>query len=151
MELKKAEQLAKALMAKHGLTEWYFVWRRWKVVFGACDSARQTISLSIPLTRLNSEDEVKDTILHEIAHALTARGGGHGAEWKRTASRIGAFPKRCYGSEVTRPKEQWIGTCPSCGYRAERYRRSRAACGRCCDAQNDGRFSDEFLLRWSHR
>jgi hypothetical protein len=152
VELKQVERLAKALMAKHGLTEWYFVWRRWKVTFGACDGVRQIIYLSGPLTRLNSEKEVKDTILREIAHALAGCGEGHGAKWKRTARRIGAVPKRCCGSEVTRPKTRWIGTCPSCRYQTERYRRGKqVACQYCCDGHNGGRYTDKYLMRWTRQ
>ena len=37
--------------------------------------------------------EVKDTILHEIAHALAVARAGHGPAWKTVARRIGATPK----------------------------------------------------------
>ena len=48
--------------------------------FGQCDRTTKTISLSKELTRINDISKVKDTILHEIAHALTK--GGHNREWK---------------------------------------------------------------------
>ena len=149
VNLKRAELLARKLMSRHGLSEWHFEWRNnWKRIFGACSSAQRTIYLSSPLAQLNSEAEVKDTVLHEIAHALTPSDKGHGKEWKRIAERIGAVPTRCYGSEVIQPEEKWMGACPSCSYRTWSYRRNRVACGFCCDEHNGGRYSDDYLLRW---
>ncbi len=150
MNLQKAERLARRLMSRHGLSAWLFVWQdNWKCTFGACGIARRTIYLSRPLTELNSETEVKDTILHEIAHALTVPGKGHGREWKRNAVRVGAVPERCYGSEVIQPEEKWIGACPSCSYRTWSHRRSKVACGFCCNEHNGGRYTDEYLIRWT--
>ena len=44
---------------------------------GVCRFATQTLGLSAPLTTLHSEVEVRDTILHEIAHALVGPRHGH--------------------------------------------------------------------------
>ena len=51
------------------------------------------------LANLNSIEETKDVVLHEIAHALTGRGHGHDAVWKRMCIKVGARPERCYKSE----------------------------------------------------
>ena len=37
--------------------------------------------------------EVRDTILHEIAHALAGAKARHGPAWKAIAKRLGATPK----------------------------------------------------------
>lgn len=84
------------LMRKHGLGHWRIRWTRSKREFGRCDWYRQTLHLSMPLTEANDEMEVKDTILHEIAHALTPHDRGHGWEWKKKCIEIGAKPKRCF-------------------------------------------------------
>ncbi len=38
-------------------------------------------------------EQVRDTVLHEIAHAIAGPEAGHGPLWKATARRIGATPR----------------------------------------------------------
>jgi hypothetical protein len=64
------------------------------------DSWAKTIELSLPFIQVAAVPEVMDTILHEIAHALTP--GGHTKAWKATAAAIGATPKRCSEFHVPR-------------------------------------------------
>jgi len=65
-----ARILAVTLMQQHGLVGWTFKFDHARRRFGCCNFTRRTISLSRPLTFLNDDAEVRDTILHEIAHAL---------------------------------------------------------------------------------
>ena len=128
MNLYAARTLARELIALHGLSDWTFRFDHARRRFGACCWSRRRISLSRVLTLLNGEDEVRDTILHEIAHALCPRDG-HGAKWKAMCTAIGARPVRCYSSEtVVSPKRGaarfQIG-CPRCGWWQERFRRTR--------------------------
>ena len=128
MNLYAARDLARALMNQHGLSYWVFVFDRARRRFGSCQPRRQCITLSRTLTFLNGEDEVRDTILHEIAHAL-APGDGHGTKWKAQCLRIGARPIRCYDDDsvetpLRRPARFQIG-CPACGWWTERHRRTR--------------------------
>lgn len=145
MELRLAEQLAKQLMTLHRLPRgWSFAFDRSKVRFGKCDYRRQQISLSRYLVELNSEGEVRDTILHEIAHALAPRGAGHGPAWKSLALSIGCNGQRCYAQEITRPAPRFKGTCPACKRVIYRHRRTFIACAKC-----SGVFDPRFLFDWS--
>src|SRR5436190_12975378 len=104
MELAQARQLAEDLMRLHKLSpKWSFKFDRSKVSFGKCHYGKKQISVSRYLVELNGEDEVRDTILHEIAHALAPRGAGHGTAWRSVAKSIGCNGRRCYGAEVARP------------------------------------------------
>jgi len=137
MELQRAGDLARELMQAHGLTDWKFTVDFAKRRFGQCRYSKKEISLSIPLTKLNSEEKVRDTILHEIAHALAGPRTGHGRIWKQKAAAIGANPKRCYGDEVIAPPKAFKGTCPA-GHTTERDRiRKGLACGKCCGGKYD--------------
>lgn len=64
--------------------------------FGICYYGKiKKIELSEFLCKNMKEKEVKDTILHEMAHAIDAgiRGhSNHDKEWKKIASEIGATP-----------------------------------------------------------
>ncbi len=72
---------------------------------GLCTYGRKRITLSRHLTTLNGEAEVRDTILHEIAHALAWEehgvNCGHDARWQRIAARIGARPERTADPRTT--------------------------------------------------
>lgn len=103
MNLDVAASMARELMDQHGLAHWSFKFDRAARRFGSCQFTRRTITLSWKLTLLNDPDEVRDTVLHEIAHAL-APGDGHGRKWKAACIRVGAKPERCFrADQVTMP------------------------------------------------
>jgi predicted SprT family Zn-dependent metalloprotease len=72
----------------------------------------EKITLSAHYVDLLGEDEIRDTILHEIAHALTpyTEGDSHGAAWRAMARKIGATPKRC-GTPSAQPEAKYKGKC----------------------------------------
>src|SRR4051794_7171378 len=98
MNLYAARDLAITLMRQHGLSDWTFRFDHARRRFGSCRTRLKLITLSRPLTFLNDEPQVRDTILHEIAHSLTP-GDGHGPAWRRKCAEIGANPRRCYGDD----------------------------------------------------
>ena len=122
MELHKAQQLAFELMGKHGLGGWSFRFDRARRRFGCCHMSKKVISLSFCMVELNSEEAVRDTILHEIAHALSPVHA-HGKVWREKCIEIGANPSRCYADEVATPALAWKGTCPVCGLVIKKARR----------------------------
>lgn len=126
MNLFDAATMIRTLMNQHGLYNWQFEWSRSRRIFGTCYSHSRRITVSPHLTELNSEYEVRDTILHEIAHALVGPGHRHDVIWKVKAKEIGARPERCYSSnKVVEPPRKWHGTCVSCGVIIKRHRVSR--------------------------
>lgn len=136
-------------MLEHGLHGWTFGFDRARRRFGLCDYGARRISLSKHLTALNSEAQVRDTLLHEIAHALTP-GAGHGARWQDACLRLGATPRRLCGVEVKQPPAKYLLVCTHCGLELSRERKTRRplACRRCCDAHHGGRYSRRYALRW---
>ena len=132
----RAHYLARQLMNRHGLSDWAFGFDHARRRFGSCRCGSKRITLSRPLTLLNTEEQVRNTILHEIAHALTP-GAGHGARWRQKCREIGAEPARCYTedeviSPARAPAPYRFG-CAACGWWVERRRRSRRnyVCARC--------------------
>jgi predicted SprT family Zn-dependent metalloprotease len=137
MNLHEAQILARDLMTTHGLAGWSFRFDHARRRFGCCNYTHKRISLSRPLTLLNPIEQVRDTILHEIAHAMTP-GKNHGPEWRAACARIGAKPARCYTDDAVvspprAPARYQIG-CPACDWWADRRRVVRGKkyqCKRC--------------------
>ncbi len=151
MKLSDAETLAQDLFAQHGLKKWTFQFDRAKVRFGLCNFCDRVISLSRHLTELNDEAIVRNTILHEIAHALVGRRHAHDKVWKAKAIEIGCDGARRYHSgSINTPALKYSATCSSCTkiYQSQR-KRARVACGICCKTHNRGKFSDQFRLTFS--
>lgn len=98
MRLDAAATLARRLMDEHGLTDWDLVFDNAKTRAGVCRPGRREIGLSQPLTKLHADDEVRDTILHEIAHALVGAEHRHDAVWRQKAVEIGSSGERCVSS-----------------------------------------------------
>lgn len=137
MQLNEAKKLARSLMDKHKLFDrgWGFEFDRAVKRFGCCNYRTKTISLSQHLVQLNDEQQVTDTVLHEIAHALVGSGQGHNRVWQRKAIEIGCNGQRCYDvATVNRPKLPYKLVCPTCGITTHRARKPSPtlACGRCC-------------------
>ena len=106
MNLSLANSLGQRLVAKHLSTRgWRFVINyQLTTTFGYCRPRDKTIELSASLTSANDEEEVFDTILHEIAHALVGCRHGHDWVWKQKAIELGCKPNRFYNLEtVTDP------------------------------------------------
>ena len=85
MKLSEAQRLAVSLMREHGLAQmgWTFGWDRARRRLGACHHDKRLISLLVPLTIHDTDDaRVRNTILHEIAHALVGAEHGHDYVWR---------------------------------------------------------------------
>jgi len=147
MDIISAKRMARRLMNKHGLQAWTLKFTHAKRRFGSCTKRSRLITISQPLTELNSIEQVRDTILHEIAHALAPHGASHGIEWKRICVRIGAEPKRCYGDDVVQPKMKprkvCVGHCPECGYETIRRQRHVCSCPQC-----DVNWNPKYQIVW---
>jgi predicted SprT family Zn-dependent metalloprotease len=129
MTLREARVLANELMEEHmpGLRDdgWDFVFDNAKGRCGVCKFKSRTIGLSRHYVRLNADqpEEIRDTILHEIAHAIAGPGAGHGREWKLIAMSVGARPIRCAPMSVVMPPRRafkWFATCNACGHEYKR-------------------------------
>ena len=93
-------------------------------VSAASPSARSGSARRSPT--LHSDDEVLDTILHEIAHALVGPQHGHDAVWRAKAREIGCTGERCVSSDSPRVPGDWVGRC-SAGHEKTPAPRARTA------------------------
>jgi predicted SprT family Zn-dependent metalloprotease len=122
--------LAKQLMEQHGLRDWKFGFNRRKRSLGLCRYTARILELSIHLVDRNASAEIRDTILHEIAHALVGPAHGHDDVWKAKCLEIGATPRRCAQADM--PDGRWQARCPRCAAGFSRHRRPRQLRGWFC-------------------
>lgn len=147
MELQEAARMARALMDEHGLTGWGLAFDRARVRAGACHHATRRITLSPAITAAHDRAQVRETVLHEVAHALVGPRHAHDEVWRARARAIGASGDRCYAAGETPVVEgRWQGRCAA-GHVVHRHRRPTRVllCTRCRGGSILAR-----VLRWQH-
>lgn len=149
MRLNEARDLAIQLMKEHGISEqgWRFDFDNAKRRFGYCKYSSKTITLSIHLTEINTFERVKNTILHEIAHALCPKNG-HNHIWKSKAIEIGCDGQRCYSTDkVETVQGNYIAVCVGCGKQSTRFRKPKRSysCGKCSGGRYNIKFKLDFI------
>ena len=146
VDLRDAYAMAEYLLEVHGLDEWEVVYDGAKRRAGICRFAERQLGLSAPLTAVHSEADVRDTILHEIAHALVGPRHGHDERWRRVARSIGGSGERCASPDAPTAPAAWLGTCPG-GHTLDRHRRPVRVltCGLCSRS-----FDLDHVYTWTH-
>ncbi len=150
MLLADVNILALKLMQDHGLIEqgWFFSWDRAKKRLGVCQHRNKMILMSKYLTTQRTYEQCRNTILHEIAHALVGPGHGHSAVWEMKALEIGCDGQRCGAlPEDAEPiAARWTGRCSSCE-RTQQFHRAPVRV-RSCGSCSPGVFSWETVIDW---
>ena len=149
MDLRDAENLANEQLRVHNLAQngWRFGWNKRRLSAGLCSYKKKIIYLSTLFTIDGTRADVLDTILHEIAHALSP-GQKHNSVWKRKAIELGAIPKPCFTSETkykdVRISYAFKAVCIN-GHIHYMHRRPKTvkSCGKCSP-----RFNPTFLLNF---
>jgi hypothetical protein len=133
MDLERLEAMAAREFVKHGLHGWSFGFSGARRRLGICKYKHRRIEIAEYYARHSPEESVRDTLLHEVAHALAGPAAGHGPKWKAIAIRLGATPRSCEtsGLAVQEPGD-WRATCPACEKTVHLYRRPRSLTGYHC-------------------
>ncbi len=120
--IKLANDLMRQHMPNHVKLGWRFEFNNRKRSFGLCNYRTQTIELSNHYAFLMKEESIKDTLLHEIAHALTP-SNGHGSSWRSKYIELGGKGTRTSSVEEKILEEniskiinkaKYIYECPAC-------------------------------------
>jgi predicted SprT family Zn-dependent metalloprotease len=139
-------KLANQLLEQHGLKDlgWQFELNQTaKRRVGQCSHRTKTISYSLYYLEKSTDEDIKDTILHEIAHALVDPQHGHDSTWRIKCMEIGAKPQRLAGEDaVTSATYNYEIYCTNCGKTTgKRYRLRQEMLdnyiSKCCNAPLD--------------
>ena len=123
-------QLALELIDLHGLKKWRFRFDHSTRRAGSCRYHDRTITLAFDLARSGTDEDIRDTILHEIAHALTGPRHNHDAVWQAKAKEIGCSGKRTHQLRFSPPR--WLVTCENnCWTHTAQQRNKRLVCRQC--------------------
>jgi len=119
-----AQKYWKQRYKKLGLKEWSIKKNHTKTSLGICDHGKKTIFISTYFMRGPScnYSRVKDTIIHEIAHALTP-GQNHNMIWKKQCIALGGSGK--IRDKMDIPPRNWAMSCRKCKWLKEYYRKPR--------------------------
>ena len=117
--LEKYEKITNDMLVKHNLTDWKFIWnnRTTTKTFGICKYRLKEIHLNKKFALVEKTQEVIDTIIHEIAHALT-KGDGHGERWRAKCRELGCKDEQFANTdkETLNKLARYRGVCPTCGH-----------------------------------
>ncbi|MBN9224520.1 MAG: hypothetical protein ABS63_11080 [Microbacterium sp. SCN 70-27] len=146
-DLQALRRVAEDMIAAHLDASWTFAYDSAKRRAGACDYTRKRITVSRYLSARYDDETNRQTLLHEIAHALAGARAAHGTAWKRTARAIGYTGGVTHHGETATELAPWVGTCPA-GHVAYRHRRATRAtsCAKCSRT-----FDERFLFTWTRR
>lgn len=121
MNISEVASLCRSLLNEHGYGHIPFEFDRGKVriaathftgrpgVYGANRVTK--VSMSQHYAVLLTEAEVREAMLHEIAHIKAGPESGHGAAFVLAARSLGIRGTRCM-KPAQSPAGAWTGTCP---------------------------------------
>jgi predicted SprT family Zn-dependent metalloprotease len=132
-QLKTTLQLALGLLEKHGLKKWRFKFDDSTRRAGCCNYRDRVISISFDHARSGTEAAIRDTILHEISHALVGRKHNHDGVWKAKAQEIGCSGERTHKLQFAPPR--WNVTCENQCWKHTAERRNRRLICRTCSGK----------------
>lgn len=160
MNADQVTELAREIMNDHGLEDWTVAMNRATGRAGICYHTRRLLGFSKLIMSAFDEAEVRNTILHEIAHALVGAGHGHDTIWRRKFVSIGGNGKTCTDASATvaqaiEAQSKYRATCDGCGetYSAQRRKKSfgRSMCSTatCPASWHKTRFTENHVyLVW---
>ena len=126
----EVEREAERLLARYGLEGWSFQYDDAGRRAGVCWHGLKVIALARLYCIHSTDQQVRDTILHEIAHALVGPEHNHDAVWKAAARSIGCTGDRCHYVDFAPPR--YIMSCPRCRWaQRENFRRRGTICKTC--------------------
>ena len=126
-KLRAATLLGAELMIEHGLSDWKLDIVNKRTTLGETYYRTKTIELSQRFILVSTKDEFRETMLHEIAHALIGPGYAHGPVFVEKCLAIGGNPESSGDISI----RSYHYECPKCGAHGGNNRLAEAYCTAC--------------------
>lgn len=140
---------------------WKFAFNDRKTALGLCSYRRRTVYLSTFFIENGSREMKmwKNTMIHEIAHAINRQLGGrqHDWQWRDIFVKNGGDGNRTncdteFDDLIANPVSKYTTVCPN-GHTRPSHKKSRTiaegrlACTKCCNELANGKFDSRFKLK----
>ena len=147
--LEETATKASSYLDQQNLFEWSFDFDRATNRAGLCRFEEKVVVLSSNYCIRSTADEIHDTILHEIAHALVGPAHRHDRTWREQALAIGCSAD--VSSALKGIRTRYIKHCVTCRWavRAQR-RNSRLVCAQCGSRIEFVNYTPEAWANFSH-
>ncbi len=130
IKMEDISNTAYIFFEKYDLNDWSFRFDHAKSRVGLCIYNKKIISLSLHFVKVATSEDIRNALLHEIAHALVGHCHGHDSVWKAKALEIGCNARRCYEKPFFTPK--WIMFCPNGCFKISRQRKNKKLICKSC-------------------
>lgn len=117
--MANVRKFATDLLEENGLFDWSISFERSLVRAGTCRYLQKSICFNVLFLKSVSVSEIRNTVFHEVAHALAGPTAGHEEKWASICEQLGGnarvvttIPEVLASSE----NYDWIGVCPNCNY-----------------------------------
>lgn len=129
-KIEEIDALATGFLLQFELSDWTFCFDHGTRRAGCCNYRDKKISIASDLARNASEEDIRDTLLHEIAHALVGKKHNHDPIWQAKAKEIGSSGERTHRLVFSPPR--YHVTCENgCWTRTAERRNRRLVCRTC--------------------
>lgn len=127
--------------------EWTFGFDSGRRRAGMCSFNDKKITISKYLALVHSIDDVMQTLIHEIAHAIAGPKEGHSKKWLAIAKKLGYRNDKYTGNEIAEAYAPYKGLCPN-GHEHFRYQKPKRlySCFHCAKG-----FNKSYIIDWQAR
>jgi len=155
MTINQAMTTARQMMKSYNeLSSWRVTYNNRKRAFGVCNYKHSQIELSRHLVPVMTDEAIIDTIIHEIAHALTP-GNNHDYVWQSKCVELGGNGQRTGGShlykdgvdgqrEFQEKTAKYTLSCPCCDNVSYLNRRPRGSVS--CGKHNSRGYNEKYKM-----
>jgi predicted SprT family Zn-dependent metalloprotease len=118
----------------HGLSNWTYGFRDLHTSGGLTFPERKKIMFSRQAIERLGFYDLRDLLLHEVAHALVPEGKPHSTEWKEMHLRLGGSGEVSCKDFSVESDYRWTKSCSKCRYEQLCHRRYGIWCDTCGSA-----------------
>lgn len=123
MDINIVREFAESLIKEY-CPKYSFQFSNAKNTHGYCSYRKKVIAVSLPYIKVATQDQIFNTITHEIAHAIAGHSAGHSYQWQSIHKSLGGNGKRCSEVSVTEGAK-YIQSCVNGCWEQPKFRKPR--------------------------